>query len=294
MVASSRIKLRSLDANGRHDQLAETTGLDQNALQALRPEHGPTVEQADHMIENAVGTIGIPVGIACNFVINGREVLVPMATEEPDCRGTCRRRDQGPPDGAGAGQAAGGLDRSRTREIIVAVGLAQNLAAVSRARGGGDPARPYVFARKQYRYRRRRNASGTARGCRAPDQGQSRASRSRGVGADGVALVEGGRSRSKLAASPGRDYSLQPDGGAYWLTVKTAPCGSRICASRVQSVSVVDSTVAPRCSASAAESSRSATVNVACQCGSRASGAVTSQPKASAKPGGTLSPDCRS
>ena len=102
MVASSRIKLRSLDANGRHDQLAETTGLDQNALQALRPEHGPTVEQADHMIENAVGTIGIPVGIACNFVINGREVLVPMATEEPDGRGTCRRRDQGPPDGAGA------------------------------------------------------------------------------------------------------------------------------------------------------------------------------------------------
>jgi hydroxymethylglutaryl-CoA reductase len=35
------------------------------------------------MIENAVGIFGIPVGIACTFTINGRDVLVPMATEEP-------------------------------------------------------------------------------------------------------------------------------------------------------------------------------------------------------------------
>jgi hydroxymethylglutaryl-CoA reductase len=35
------------------------------------------------MVENVVGVLGIPVGIATNFVVNGREVLVPMATEEP-------------------------------------------------------------------------------------------------------------------------------------------------------------------------------------------------------------------
>ena len=35
------------------------------------------------MIENVVGVLGIPVGIATNFIVNGREVLVPMATEEP-------------------------------------------------------------------------------------------------------------------------------------------------------------------------------------------------------------------
>src|SRR5256885_14524990 len=29
------------------------------------------------------GVLGIPVGIACNFTVNGRDVLVPMATEEP-------------------------------------------------------------------------------------------------------------------------------------------------------------------------------------------------------------------
>jgi len=52
-------------------------------LEALDPALGLTVEQADRMIENAVGIIGIPVGVATNFVVNGRDVLVPMATEEP-------------------------------------------------------------------------------------------------------------------------------------------------------------------------------------------------------------------
>jgi hydroxymethylglutaryl-CoA reductase len=34
------------------------------------------------MVENAVGSIGVPLGIATNFQINGRDVLIPMATEE--------------------------------------------------------------------------------------------------------------------------------------------------------------------------------------------------------------------
>jgi hydroxymethylglutaryl-CoA reductase len=38
--------------------------------------------QADKIIENVIGTIPIPVGIATNFVINGRKFLVPMATEQ--------------------------------------------------------------------------------------------------------------------------------------------------------------------------------------------------------------------
>ena len=38
---------------------------------------------SDRMIENVVGTIELPLGIATNFVVNGRDVLVPMAIEEP-------------------------------------------------------------------------------------------------------------------------------------------------------------------------------------------------------------------
>ena len=83
MLASSRIRLRGLGLSSRHELLAEATGLDETVLNTLQPEGGLSLEQADHMIENAVGIFGIPIGIACNFTINGRDVLVPMATEEP-------------------------------------------------------------------------------------------------------------------------------------------------------------------------------------------------------------------
>lgn len=44
---------------------------------------GLTVAQADKMIENVVGVFNLPLGIGANFVINGRDVLVPMVVEEP-------------------------------------------------------------------------------------------------------------------------------------------------------------------------------------------------------------------
>ena len=44
---------------------------------------GLNAESADHMIENAVGLHALPLGLGLNFQINGRDVLVPMAIEEP-------------------------------------------------------------------------------------------------------------------------------------------------------------------------------------------------------------------
>lgn len=40
-------------------------------------------ELADQMIENVVGVLGLPLGVATNFRVNGRDLLVPMAVEEP-------------------------------------------------------------------------------------------------------------------------------------------------------------------------------------------------------------------
>ncbi len=67
----------------RRRRIAEMGLLSPEAFAALVGEAGLTPEQADHMIENVVGTFALPLGIALNFVINGREVLVPMAVEEP-------------------------------------------------------------------------------------------------------------------------------------------------------------------------------------------------------------------
>ncbi len=52
-------------------------------LAAWTPAAGLDPEQANHMIENVIGVHALPLGIALNFVVNGREVLVPMAVEEP-------------------------------------------------------------------------------------------------------------------------------------------------------------------------------------------------------------------
>ncbi len=44
---------------------------------------GLSAEAADHMIENVIGLYSLPLGIALNFQVNGRDVLVPMTLEEP-------------------------------------------------------------------------------------------------------------------------------------------------------------------------------------------------------------------
>lgn len=44
---------------------------------------GLPLEVADRMSENVVATFGLPLGLGLNFRINGRDVLVPMAVEEP-------------------------------------------------------------------------------------------------------------------------------------------------------------------------------------------------------------------
>ncbi|HET7143580.1 MAG TPA: hydroxymethylglutaryl-CoA reductase, degradative [Anaerolineales bacterium] len=44
---------------------------------------GLSSETADHMIENVIGMYSLPIGIGLNFMINGRDVLIPFVVEEP-------------------------------------------------------------------------------------------------------------------------------------------------------------------------------------------------------------------
>src|SRR5260370_36191631 len=52
-------------------------------LEGLGESDTLPLANADAMIENAVGVLGLPVGIGLNFQINGEDVLVPMAVEGP-------------------------------------------------------------------------------------------------------------------------------------------------------------------------------------------------------------------
>jgi hydroxymethylglutaryl-CoA reductase len=79
----SEPKFYDLSPDERLEVIARQTGLSTEEMQILSGEVGLSLEQADHMVENVVGRYALPVGIARNFVINGREVPVPMMIEEP-------------------------------------------------------------------------------------------------------------------------------------------------------------------------------------------------------------------
>jgi hydroxymethylglutaryl-CoA reductase len=76
-------KFYNLPVNERLAQVAAKANLSEKETAALKGDAGLAVEQADHMVENVVGVYGLPLGVAQNFVVNGREVLVPMVIEEP-------------------------------------------------------------------------------------------------------------------------------------------------------------------------------------------------------------------
>ncbi len=41
------------------------------------------ISNADTMIENVIGVMGLPIGLGLNFLINGKDYVVPLAVEEP-------------------------------------------------------------------------------------------------------------------------------------------------------------------------------------------------------------------
>ncbi len=84
MTGTSRIEgFYKLSIPERLKILKEFATLTDEEVNALAGTNGLNVEAADKMIENAVGTFSLPLGIATNFVINGKDTLIPMVIEEP-------------------------------------------------------------------------------------------------------------------------------------------------------------------------------------------------------------------
>ncbi|MCS4504269.1 3-hydroxy-3-methylglutaryl-coenzyme A reductase [wastewater metagenome] len=66
----------------RLKRVAEIAGLDEAAVSHMSNTGNLSAESADAMIENVIGTMNVPVGVATNLIVDGEETLVPMATEE--------------------------------------------------------------------------------------------------------------------------------------------------------------------------------------------------------------------
>ena len=70
-------------AEERWKAIRDFGGLSEEETRTLGNTGALTFSQVDRMIENVVGTMPVPLGVAMNFRINGRDYLVPMAIEEP-------------------------------------------------------------------------------------------------------------------------------------------------------------------------------------------------------------------
>jgi hydroxymethylglutaryl-CoA reductase len=80
MTVMADKKLHEMSREERLNYIRKTTRISDDIEVMLRPL---PFEDANRMIENAIGIMSIPMGVATNFVINGREYVIPMAIEEP-------------------------------------------------------------------------------------------------------------------------------------------------------------------------------------------------------------------
>ena len=67
----------------RIEKLAQAGLLSEEGLQTLRDNETLPLSLANEMVENVLGTLALPFGLAPGFQIDGKEVQVPMVTEEP-------------------------------------------------------------------------------------------------------------------------------------------------------------------------------------------------------------------
>ena len=100
--------------------------LSPDELRALEFPPGVDPGIVERMIENVVGVLPVPVGIATNFQLNGRDYLVPMAIEEPSVVAAAS-------NAAKVARAAGGFRTQSTLPVMIGqvqiVGVADPAAA---------------------------------------------------------------------------------------------------------------------------------------------------------------------
>jgi hydroxymethylglutaryl-CoA reductase len=96
----------------RLEIVREFADLTEDEVNAIKSTGAMNLEQADMMIENVIGTLDVPLGIATNFMINGKDYLIPMAIEEPSVVAAAS-------NSAKMARASGGFETSSTEPIMI-------------------------------------------------------------------------------------------------------------------------------------------------------------------------------
>ncbi len=96
----------------RREFLKEWAGLTDAEVRSLEFPPGIDPGTIDRMIENVVGVMPLPLGIATNFRINDRDTLVPMAIEEPSVVAAAS-------NAAKVARASGGFSAQSTAPVMI-------------------------------------------------------------------------------------------------------------------------------------------------------------------------------
>lgn len=111
-MADSRLpNFRALTPAQRLAAIADAASLTPEEKQLLAQPGALGLDRADGMIENVIGAFELPLGVAGNFQVNGRDVLVPMAVEEPSVVAAASYM-------AKLARECGGFETSSTRPLM--------------------------------------------------------------------------------------------------------------------------------------------------------------------------------
>ncbi len=112
MERTSRLKgFYKLTVDERLKRVREFAGLTDEEVTAIKSS-GIDLAILDRMIENVIGAMELPLGIATNFKINGKDYLIPMAIEEPSVVAAASH-------GAKIARKLGGFTTSSTPPIMI-------------------------------------------------------------------------------------------------------------------------------------------------------------------------------
>ncbi len=112
MDKSSQISgFYKLPPQERLKKVQELTGLTADEVATVGNMGALKPEQVDRMVENVIGVMPVPLGLAVNFLINGKDYLVPMAIEEPSVIAAAS-------NAAKMARAAGGFTTSSTGPVM--------------------------------------------------------------------------------------------------------------------------------------------------------------------------------
>jgi hydroxymethylglutaryl-CoA reductase len=93
--------------------VSEFAELTDEEIKIITGPHSLGIEKADGMIENVIGVMELPLGVAVNFQINGKDYIIPMALEEPSVIAAVSNM-------AKAARKCGGFTTTSTDPIMIA------------------------------------------------------------------------------------------------------------------------------------------------------------------------------